>query len=80
MRAFLVVTLLATLAAPALAQVQDARGKPVVVFDMDADVIEGSLHVPDVVVTPRGPKATHRNLIRIRQSFSQELLASASKI
>ena len=59
---------------PALAQAQP------VVIDMDADVIEGSLHTPDVVLTPKAPKTTHRNLIRVRRSFAQELLASASKI
>ena len=65
-----------------------AQAQPVVI-DMDADVIEGSgscrafgcrLHPPDVVLTLKAPKTTHRNLIRIRRSFAQELLASASKI
>lgn len=77
MRTLLVVPLL-SLAVPALAQVQPAR--PPVTIDMDEDVIEGSLHTPDVLLRPTGPKSTHRSLIRIRQSFSQELLASALKI
>lgn len=77
MRVLLVATLL--IALPAAAQVQASRERPLV-LSMDQDIIEGSLHTPDVVLTPRAPHATHRTLIRIRQSFSQELLASASKI
>jgi hypothetical protein len=82
LRLALILSLLCV-ASAAAAQIEsrNGAGQRRVVLDMDADVIEGAvLTVPDVPVVRHHPRPTHKNLIQVRKSFSQELLASASKI
>ena len=73
--------LLAALALSTLAQTASSQARPAVVFDMDAEVIEGAvLTVPDVPVVRTAPRHRHESLIRVRASFAREMLASASRI
>lgn len=67
--------------ASAQAQAQVRAARPVVVHDMEADVIEGVvLRVPDVPVVSKPPKHAHKSLIQVRKTFAPELLASVSKL
>lgn len=75
LRVALVVTALA-FAAPAVAQ----TARPPVVLNMDEDIIEGVTFGPHDTVIRERPKPTHKSLIQIRKSFTQQLLASVSKI
>ena len=78
---FAVAALTVPTAALAQTESRGPAGERRVVLDMDADVIEGAvLTVPDVPLAGHRPRPTHKNLIQVRKSFSQELLASASKI
>lgn len=80
MKRLALIALVVTFVTPALAQLEPQAQRRVV-FDMEADIIEGvvltSPHMP-MVGTP--PKPTHKNLIQVRKSFAAELLASASRI
>lgn len=57
-----------------------ARAPGPVLIDMDADVIEGRLDQPDVVLIPPRTPTRFRSLIQMRKSFAREMLASVGQL
>lgn len=68
-------------AQPTAAQVGPAQGSERrAIIDMDEDVIEGRLKVPDEVLVLRPTARKFRSLIQIRADFRKEVLASGSQL
>ena len=81
LRLIVPVTVALLFASAALAQDNGARPEERrVVYDMDAEVIEGGLDRPDTVVLPAPVKRKFRSLIQIRKEFRREVLATASAL
>lgn len=75
------VALVITCALPAAAQRSEARPEERrTVIDFEAEVIEGGLDTPDVVVTPVRKRAVLRSLIRVRTEFRQQLLSTVGHL
>lgn len=72
------------LAAPTAAWAQEAEGgiiyqkKTIVSFD--DDTIDGDLMMPDGEYVESRKRVRHSNLIRIRESFREEILRSVSRL
>jgi hypothetical protein len=75
---FLVVVSLVFDAVSALAQDKPEQRRTVI--DMDADVIEGSLHQPDHAVVRAPTRNKFKSLIELRKEFRREVLASAARL
>ncbi len=76
---------LLALAGPAAAQALGSKapvenGQKRTVIDMEADVIEGTLKAPDVVVIPEPIHQKFRSLIQLRSDFRREILASGAQL
>ncbi|OGQ18379.1 MAG: hypothetical protein A2138_00435 [Deltaproteobacteria bacterium RBG_16_71_12] len=76
---------LLALAGPAAAQAFGPRspvvnGEKRIVIDMEADVIEGTLKAPDVVVIPEPTHRKFRSLIQVRSDFRREILTSGAQL
>ena len=80
MRALVVAALFLATSAAAQTPTEQRPEQRRTIIDIEESVIEGSLHNPDVVVTPATRSPHFNSLIRVRKNFSAELLASASQL
>jgi hypothetical protein len=86
MRAVLVVTIAALLAASAFAQEEGVNNEGGVaynrktVINFEDDTIEGDLKTPDAVYLEARKKMRHKSLIRIRTNFRREVLGSIADL
>jgi hypothetical protein len=77
------VTLLAASSSFAQSSNTTAGGRPEerrTTINMDEDVIEGALNVPDHQIVPAHGRRAFRSLIQIRKEFRREVLASADRL
>ena len=77
-RLLLVIVGVLVAATGAFAQVSEAPIARTTIIDMDEDVIDGSIHTPDVVMLKTARGHTFESLIRIRTSFKQEVIGSVA--
>lgn len=77
MRPLLLLTLLSL---PAAAQKTQEPRAPKTEFTFDGDLIEGTGDAPDVELVQQAQRPKHQKLLKVRDSFRREVLASVSQL
>lgn len=77
MRLLLLLTLLSL---PAAAQKTQEPRAPKTEFTFDGDLIEGTGDAPDVELVQKARRPKHDRLLKVRDSFRREVLASVSQL
>lgn len=77
MRLLLLLTLLSLSAA---AQKPQEPRAPKTEFTFDGDLIEGAGDAPDVELVQKTQRPRHDRLLKVRDSFRREVLASVSQL
>lgn len=76
----LALLLLTLVSLPAAAQKSQEPRAPKTEFTFDGDLIEGTGDAPDVELVQKAQRPKHDPLLKVRDSFRREVLASVSQL